>query len=109
MSDVVIDNQYVSKHHALLVWAEDAVMLLDLKSRNGTYVNAKRVERQFLQDNDVLTLGDYRIKLILPASAKNVVTEMDIADTAKMRNLADARRENAREALRSVEAKKQES
>ena len=107
MSDVVIDNQYVSKHHALLVWAEDAVMLLDLKSRNGTYVNAKRVERQFLQDNDVLTLGDYRIKLLLPASAKDVVTEMDIADTAKMRNLADARRENAREALRSVEAKGQ--
>jgi len=109
LSDVVIDNQYVSKHHALLVWAENAVMLLDLKSRNGTYVNASRVERQILQDNDILALGDYRIKLVLPVSARNAVTSMDVADTAKMRNLADARRENAREALRSVETKEQKS
>ena len=109
LSDVVIDNQYVSKHHALLVWAENAVMLLDLKSRNGTYVNASRVERQILRDNDILALGDYRIKLVLPASARNAVTSMDAADTAKMRNLADARRENARELLRSVETKEQKS
>ena len=109
LSDVVIDNQYVSKHHALLVWAENAVMLLDLKSRNGTYVNSERVERQILQDNDILALGDYRIKLVLPASARNAVTSMDAADTARMRNLADARRENARELLRSVETKEQNS
>jgi pSer/pThr/pTyr-binding forkhead associated (FHA) protein len=97
MSDVVIDNQYVSKHHALLVWAENAVMLLDLKSRNGTYVNSKRVERQILNNNDVLALGDYRIKLILPVNAKAVAAAgMDVADTARMKNLADARREKAR-------------
>lgn len=103
MSDVVIDNQYVSKHHALLVWAENAVMLLDLKSRNGTYVNSKRVERQVLQNNDVLSLGDYRIKLILPIVGKgHSATELDVADTARMRNLADARRDKARRALESV-------
>jgi len=109
MSDVAIDNQYVSKHHALLIWAEGEVMLLDLKSRNGTYVNAKRVERQILQDSDILALGDYRIKLVHPASAKGELSGMGIADTAKLRNLADARRENARESLRLVEAKEQKS
>ncbi len=97
MSDIVIDNQYVSKHHALLVWAENAVMLLDLKSRNGTYVNSKRIERQILNNADVLALGDYRIKLILPVNAKaESAAGLDIADTAKMKNLADARREKAR-------------
>jgi hypothetical protein len=65
------------------------------------------VERQILQDSDILALGDYRIKLVHPASAKGELSGMDIADTARMRNLADARRENAREALRSVEAKGQ--
>ncbi len=97
MSDVVIDHEYVSKHHALLVWAENAVMLLDLKSRNGTYVNSKRVERQILNNNDVLGVGDYRIKLILPVNAKAVAAAgLDVADTARMKNLADARREKAR-------------
>ena len=103
MSDVVIDHEYISKHHALLVWADDEVMLLDLKSRNGTYVNGQRVERQILRDNDVLTLGEYRVKLVLPAEPKSVsASGMDAADTAKMKNLADARRRKLRAALKSV-------
>ena len=98
MSDVVIDHQYISKHHAILVWADNEVMLLDLKSRNGTYVNSKRVERQILRDNDVLTLGDYRIKVVLPVSAENALAaKLAAADTAKMKRLAKARREKARE------------
>jgi len=102
MSDVVIDHEYISKHHALLVWADNEVMLLDLKSRNGTYVNSKRVGRQILRDNDVLTLGDYRIKVLIPVSAKDVQrAKLDAVDTAKMKKLSDARRDKAREALKS--------
>ena len=72
-------------------------MLLDLKSRNGTYVNSHRVERQILNNNDVLSVGDYRIKLILPVNAKaESAAALDVADTAKMKNLADARRDSAR-------------
>ena len=103
MSDVVIDNQYVSKHHALLVWAENAVMLLDLKSRNGTYVNSKRVERQILQNNDVLALGDFRIKVVLPLIGEDRPSmDLSVTDTARIKNLADARRIKARKALKSV-------
>ena len=103
MSDVVIDHQYISKHHALLVWVDNDVMLLDLKSRNGTYVNSKRVERRILRDSDVLALGDYRIKVVLPAAVENVpASGIDAEDTAKMKSLADARREKVRAALKSV-------
>jgi type II secretory pathway predicted ATPase ExeA len=102
MSDVVIDHEFISKHHALLVWVDDEVMLLDLKSRNGTYVNGQRVERKILQDNDVLALGEYRVKLLLPAGAKKVSSAgMAAADTTKLKNLADARRKKARAALKS--------
>jgi type II secretory pathway predicted ATPase ExeA len=103
MSDVVIDHQYISKHHALLVWADNELLLLDLKSRNGTYVNSKRMERQVLQDNDVLTLGDHRIKVLLPVSAKVVrEAKLGAADTARLKNLVDARREKAREELEAA-------
>ncbi|MGB5629236.1 MAG: FHA domain-containing protein [Woeseiaceae bacterium] len=102
MSDVVIDHEFISKHHALLVWVDDEVMLLDLKSRNGTYVNGERVERKILQDNDVLALGEYRVKLLLPAGAKQgSLSGMADTDTTKMKNLADARRKQARAALKS--------
>ncbi len=103
MSDVVIDHEFISKHHALLVWVDDEVMLLDLKSRNGTYVNGERVERKILNDNDVLALGEYRIKLLLPGGAKKASSAgFAAADTTKMKNLADARRKKAREALKSL-------
>lgn len=106
LSDVLIDNQYVSKHHALIVWAENAVLLIDLKSRNGTYVNSERVKSQILNDNDIVSLGEYRIKMLFPAAAYHVTaTGLDVADTLKMQNLVDARREKAREALRSIEAR----
>lgn len=110
LSDVVIDNQYVSKQHALLVWAENAVLLIDLKSRNGTYVNSERVKSQILYDSDIVSLGDYRIKMVMPANAvEEPGTGLDIADTLKIKNIADARREKAREALESESQEKEQS
>lgn len=103
MSDVIIENQYVSKHHALLVWAENAVLLIDLKSRNGTYVNSKRIKSQVLNDNDIVSLGDYRIKMVMPAGARSGAG-LDIADTSKMKHLAAARLHEAREKLASVDS-----
>lgn len=110
LSDVVIENQYVSKHHALLVWAENAVLLIDLKSRNGTYVNSKRVKSQILDDNDIVSLGDYRIKMVMPANTnEDSSAGLGIADTSKMKNLSDARHEKAREMLESVNQEKEKS
>lgn len=108
LSDVLIDNQYVSKHHALIVWAENAVLLIDLKSRNGTFVNAERIKSQVLNDNDMVSLGDYRIKLVFPAAAYHETdTGLGVADTSRLRNLVDARREKARVALQTLEARKE--
>jgi len=106
LSDVMIDNQYVSKHHALLVWAENEVLLIDLKSRNGTYVNSKRVKSQLLKDNDIVALGDYRIKMVMPTNAGEVSSvSLSISDTSTMKNLVEARREKAREKLALVNAR----
>jgi hypothetical protein len=48
--------------------------------------------------------------MVLPGSVKQeTAAGMDVADTTKMKNLADARREKARELLQSVETKNQKS
>jgi type II secretory pathway predicted ATPase ExeA len=91
LSDIVIDNRFVSKHHALLVKSDHGLLLADMKSRNGTFVNSRRIESRVLRNNDVIALGDYRIKVIAPA----VVTATDLpqralAETAKMKRIGEA-------------------
>lgn len=93
LSDVVIDSQYISKQHALLVRSEGSLIIVDLKSRNGTYVNSRLVNSQVLRNNDIISVGDFRIKVIFPADyTQEAIAAMDVADTTKMMTIEDARR-----------------
>lgn len=93
LSDVTIDSNFVSRQHALLVQDKGAVIIVDLNSRNGTFVNSRRVNAKVLRDSDIIMVGDHRIKLILPSGYASVVAEdPDIADTARMKGIAEARR-----------------
>lgn len=59
-NDVVLDAErfpQVSSHHARLSLDADVATLTDLGSRNGTYVNGHRIERQVLGDGDFVQLG----------------------------------------------------
>jgi len=48
----------VSRRHAVIVSADDAVMIVDCESVNGTYVNGRRVGRETLRQGDELTVGN---------------------------------------------------
>ena len=52
-----IEDQNVSKHHALLIHVDDTYQVYDLHSANGTYVNDERVTAAKLKDGDVLRFG----------------------------------------------------
>ncbi len=111
LSDIVIENQYISKQHAMLVQSEGSLFLVDLKSRNGSYVNSKKVSSQVLRNNDIIALGDFRIKVALPASFA-IASEFGLeeADTTKMMTIEDARRARKDEHLRQpAEERKWES
>jgi pSer/pThr/pTyr-binding forkhead associated (FHA) protein len=100
LSDVVIDDPIVSLQHALMVRDQDRVILIDLKSENGTYVNSIRVQRRVLRDNDIITLGDHRIKVIYANSqVPGEFEDPDLADTARMQDIVDARRVKGRKEL----------
>ena len=90
LSDIVIDNRFVSKHHALLVKSDNGLLLADMKSRNGTFVNSKKVESRVLGNNDIVAIGDYRIKVICPPGMASAMQQRPLADTAKMRRIGDA-------------------
>jgi len=94
LGDVVCDGEFVSRRHALLIRDKDSIVIIDLKSRNGTFVNSQRVTSTSLRDGDIITVGDHRIKLdFAGAQSAMDLDGLGMADTAKMRSIAKARYE----------------
>jgi hypothetical protein len=56
-ADLRLDENSVSRRHAILVNRESGVRLLDDRSSNGTFVNGRRVTQTELCSGDVLVLG----------------------------------------------------
>ncbi len=55
---VAIDEMMVSRVHAKIVVTEDAVIVRDMGSTNGVFVNGARIERPTpLREGDILSLG----------------------------------------------------
>jgi predicted component of type VI protein secretion system len=61
-NDIQIDNLAMSGEHAVIVQILNDCFLEDLGSTNGTMVNGQPVKKHFLQHNDVIELGKYRLK-----------------------------------------------
>lgn len=98
LSDIFINDQFISKHHAMFIRVNDVLHLVDLNSRNGTYVNSQRVTTRILRHEDIISIGNHRIKVIDDNSRGRTDAEaFDIADTAAMKNIADMRRQYDRE------------
>jgi hypothetical protein len=56
-ADLRLDEDSVSRRHAILVYRRSGSRILDDRSSNGTFVNGRRVTQADLHDGDVLVLG----------------------------------------------------
>jgi hypothetical protein len=63
-NDIAIDNLAVSGEHAAIVTILHDSFLEDLDSTNGLQVNGKPTKKHFLQNNDVIEIGKYKLKYI---------------------------------------------
>lgn len=63
-TDVVVNDPKVSRHHADLEWSEKGFILVDLKSTNGVLVNDQKIEKKLLSAEDVITVGDTRLRVV---------------------------------------------
>lgn len=70
-NDIVIDNLAVSGEHAVIHMTGNEVEIEDLGSTNGTYVNAKAVQRQELRNGDMIDVGKYKIRFVDGAEGDN--------------------------------------
>jgi pSer/pThr/pTyr-binding forkhead associated (FHA) protein len=63
-ADVRLDENSVSRRHAMLVHGPFGARVLDDRSSNGTFVNGRRVEQADLTHGDVLMLGRVALRYL---------------------------------------------
>ncbi len=64
-NDIVIDNLAVSGHHARIDAVGEVFVLVDLQSKNGTFVNEQLVASHRLKHGDVISIGKHQIHFSL--------------------------------------------
>jgi pSer/pThr/pTyr-binding forkhead associated (FHA) protein len=92
-NDVVIDNLAVSGHHAKVDAVGDAFVLVDLQSKNGSFVNEQIVNSHWLKEGDVISIGKHLLVFSTGdagGAAEGQAPEIDktmIMDTSSYRSM----------------------
>jgi len=60
---IVLPGNTVSKQHLHLITYPKSVLVTDLGSSNGTYVNDEKVKKRLMRAGDVLTVGEFHFFL----------------------------------------------
>jgi pSer/pThr/pTyr-binding forkhead associated (FHA) protein len=87
-NDIQIDNLAVSGEHAVIVTILNDSFLEDLGSTNGTVVNGNPIKKHFLQNNDVIELGKYKLKFVGEAAPAASGEKADFEKTMVLRPAA---------------------
>lgn len=111
-NDIQIDNLAVSTHHARIEFGADQLMIEDLHSLNGTFVNKERVQKSALRHGDTVTIGKHEIQvrltgdlsetLVLPSDAPRKFLVPKVEETMVL--ATKKQREMIQRAARSPEA-----
>ena len=59
-SDLQVRESYISRSHAVVRLGPESAVIEDLGSRNGVYINDRRVTRERLRAGDIVSLGKAR-------------------------------------------------
>lgn len=61
---LVLNQNKVSRHHAEVTFKDGMIHVMDLRSRDGVFVNGERItSRMRISSKDVIGIGDYRLRV----------------------------------------------
>ncbi len=63
-NELVLNDEKISRWHAVLRQNKDGYMVADLNSVNHTLVNERKITEQKLRNGDVIGLGNYRLTFV---------------------------------------------
>ncbi len=61
--DIILRDRIVSARHAIIREANGKLMIEDLDSTNGSYVNGVEIKAKELFEGEVITIGDTRLRV----------------------------------------------
>ncbi|MFB0901841.1 MAG: FHA domain-containing protein, partial [Acidimicrobiales bacterium] len=67
-SDIFLDDVTVSRRHAEVHREGDAVLLNDVGSLNGTYLNRTRIDSESLRSGDEVQVGKFKLVFLADES-----------------------------------------
>ena len=82
--DITLDHALLSRKHAEFVTAGDLVVVRDLGSRNGVFVNGTKAAEQSLQPGDVVQIGPLRAEYVLDQAPLSIAPEDHDADRTRV-------------------------
>jgi pSer/pThr/pTyr-binding forkhead associated (FHA) protein len=92
-NDVVIDNLAVSSHHAKIDSVGDGFVLIDLKSKNGSFVNEELINAHWLKQGDVISIGKHSLTFCYsededaPDDGSENIEKTMVMDTSQYRSM----------------------
>lgn len=90
---LLVDNK-VSRQHAAITTHAGQVMLHDMESRNGTFVNDRRISTSMLKVGDEIILGSSRMRLemtnqAMPVDGQVMIKSGAVAEESKPKSKAE--------------------
>jgi pSer/pThr/pTyr-binding forkhead associated (FHA) protein len=75
----LVPDAKISSCHFLLEYVDGNFILVDLKSRSGTEVNGKKVQKALLRDQDLIKIGDSNLRITLHKVKDPLLTPSQVA------------------------------
>jgi pSer/pThr/pTyr-binding forkhead associated (FHA) protein len=104
-NDVVIENLAVSGHHAKIDSVGDEFVLIDLQSKNGSFVNEKIINTHWLKDGDVINIGKHALAFNytedeqIPDDGSDKIEKTMVMDTIQYRSMMKKSKSDAPQSL----------
>ena len=73
--DIQIDQESVSRNHSKIVNTGKSILIRDLGSTNGTYVNDEPIDEYVLRDGDLIKIGRTIFKFLSGGNIENAYHE----------------------------------
>lgn len=109
-NDVVIGNLAVSGHHAKIDSVGDGFIFIDLKSKNGSFVNEELVTSHWLHDGDTINIGKHALTFsyfdseVQPEDAQSEMDKTMVMDTNEYRSMIEKSDPNPEDVAEPVAA-----
>lgn len=92
---VVIENLAVSGHHAKIDSVGDGFVLIDLQSKNGSFVNEQIINSHWLKHGDVINIGKHSLEFKyaedeqMPDESADKIEQTMVMDTSQYRTMVE--------------------